>query len=272
MGSSAPRVLLALLLALAAACARERALPPSAPLVYDGATSISRRILADAVPQFQGRTGIAVKVRHSGTGRGLQAVFAGEVSVAGVARALTAAELSRRPYFQIFGYDALGVFVNGSNPVRNLTREQLKDIFTGRVTNWREVGGPNEPIVPCAEHVDSGRATVEAFQALVMEGAPYGASLRQADDPADCVHAVAAVAGGITPATMTYSIEGVHAVAVSGIEPVPQNVRSSAYLLTRPLLLVAREPPQGDLKLFFDFMLSPDAQAIVARNGFVPAR
>jgi len=273
MGTAAPRVLLALV--ALAACDRERVAPAPAAsrtIVYDGSTTISTRLLPDALPLFHARTGITVKVLRSGTGKGLQAALAGDVGVAGVARTLKPEELARRPYFQIFGYDALGVFVHRSNPVRNLTHEQLKAIFTGKVTSWREVGGVHEPIVPCIEHPGSGRATVEAFRSLAMDGEQYGRSLRQAEDPDDCLHAVAAVPGGITPATMTYSVEGVRVVAVDGLEPLPQHVRSSAYLLTRPLLLVAREPPQGDLRQFFDFMLSPDGQDVVTRNGFVPAR
>ena len=266
----------AALLALAAATACERgALPaaaPPAPLAYDGATSISDRILPDALPLFRARTGIDVHVYRSGTGKGLEAVLEGRASVAGVSRALTPAELSRHPYFQIFAYDALAVYVNAANPVRSLTRAQLRAIFTGQATAWRALGGPAEPVIGCIEHPDSRRATVDAFRALALDGAPYARGLREAEDPSDCLRVVAATPGGITPASMAYAVAGTRAVPVDGLVPSPQNVRSGAYALTRPLLLVAREPPTGELKQFFDFMLSPDAQAVVARSGFVPAR
>ncbi len=258
-------------LALLALGCREERRPPPAELRYDGATTISSRILPAITPAFRTRTGVPLKVDRSGAGVGLRRLFAGEVDVAGVSRSLTDAELAKKPYFQIIGYDALAVYVNPSNPVRDLTRAQLKAVFTGAASSWKELGGRPGRILPCTERLDSQRATLEAFRTLAMGGAAYG-KVAEREDPADCLAFVASEPGGIAAATAAYAIPGVRMVPVDGVEPLPVNVRASRYPLTRPLLLVAREQPTGPLATLFELALSPEGQAAIANAGFVPAR
>jgi phosphate transport system substrate-binding protein len=276
-GGNVRRLACALALAaaalLAAACTRTSDEGSAAhPLVYDGSTSISNRILPDALARFQERTGLLVQVRTSGAGKGLEAVLASRADVAGVARVLSNEELAGHPYVQIIGYDALAVWVNGQNPIRGLTQAQLQAIFTGKVTSWHELGGPDRPMIACTEFRNSRRATVDAFAALALEGSAYAPGIRELEDPSDCLRLVAEEPGGITPASVAYAIPGVRTIPVNGLEPTPHNVRANTYLLTRPLLLVSREEPRGALRQLFDFLLSPEGQQIVARNGFVPAR
>jgi len=261
---------------LAAMPACEPKAPASTPapgrsITYDGATSISSRLLPLALPAFEQRSGVAVKVERSGGGKGLRAMFGGQADVAGLARALTPEERERKPSVAIIGYDALGVWVNDQNPVRALTRAQLKDLFTGRVTNWKQVGGEDRPVVACTEHLLSERATLEAFRQLALDGAGYG-PVRELEDPSDCLALVASDPGAVTPATTAYVISGVRPVTLDGIAPDLQHVRTSTYPLTRPLLLVTRQAPSGSLREFIHFMVSPAGQALVAQAGFVAAR
>ncbi len=257
---------------LALACGkRADAPPPPAEVRYDGATTISSRILTALAPSFHAKAGIPLRIERSGAGVGLRRMFAGEVDVAGVSRSLTAAELARKPYFQIIGYDALAVYVNEANPVRALSRAQLKAIFTGAAASWRDVGGKPARILPCTERLDSERATLESFRSLALGGAAY-AHVTEREDPADCLALVAREPGGIAAATVAYAVPGVRIVTVDGLDPLPVHVRASRYPLTRPLLLVAREPPRGPLATFFELVLSPEGQAAIASAGFVPSR
>jgi phosphate transport system substrate-binding protein len=265
------------LAALVGACSGKAGTKEAAParaqeaLTYDGSTTISGKVLADAVPLFQQKTGIAfAKVGTSGAGKGLKAALAGEVDLAGVTRSLTAEELAQKPYFQIIGYDALGVFVNEANPVRSLSKAQLKAVFTGKITNWKDVGGKSQPIVACTEFLNSGRATVDGLKSMALDGAAYG-PVKELEDPSDCLRLVASDPGAVAPATIAYAIPGVRAVTLDGIDPLPENVRSGTYLLSRPMLLVTKSMPQGAKKAFLDFMLSPDGQGVVAKK-FVPVR
>jgi phosphate transport system substrate-binding protein len=244
---------------------------PAPEIRYDGATTISNKLLPEVIPAFRARSGVTVHVDRSGAGKGLKAALAGQVDVAGVSRSLKPEELAAKPYFQIIGYDALGIWVNDQNPVKSLTKAQLRGIYSGKVTSWREIGGKPLPIVACTERVLSERATLDAVRMLILDGGDFG-RVKELEDPADCLKAVQSDPSVITAATMTYAVPGVRAVAVEGLEPTPANVRGSRYLLTRPLLLVTKEPPTGATRELFDFMLSPEGQAIVARAGFVPAR
>lgn len=256
--------------ALAAACPGGSK-PARAPLTYDGATSIGRQVLAEAIPAFERKSGIAFgKVFESGGGKGLARLFDGEIEIAGVARMLTPEELARQPHFQIIGYDALGVALHASNPVRGLSKAQLKAIFTGAIVNWKDVGGPNASIVCCTEPLKSGRNTLAVIQSILLDDAPFG-PVHEAADPSDCLAFVAANPGAVTVATIAYTMPGTRTVTVDGVAPVPARVLDSTYLLSRPLLLVTRGEPTGQTAEFMRFMLSPEGQRIVGRK-FVPAR
>jgi ABC-type phosphate transport system substrate-binding protein len=126
-------------------------------------------------------------------------------------------------------------------------------------------------VKPCTERLASERATLEALRALALDGARYG-RVTEREDPSDCLAFVAREPGAVAAASITYAAPGVRALAIDGLAPTPANVRASRYLLTRPLLLVAREPPSGPLAALFELALSPEGQAAVARAGFVPAR
>jgi phosphate transport system substrate-binding protein len=258
----------------AGACEGQRTAPAAAQartITYDGATSISNRLLPLALPALEQRTGVKIVVERSGTGKGLKAMFSGQADVAGLARALTPEERSQRPFVAIIGYDALGVWVNEANPVKTLTRTQLRDLFTGKITNWKQLGGKDLAVLACTEHLLSERATLEAFRLLALEGGAFG-PVKQLEDPSDCLQLVAKEPGGVTPATVAYGITGVHTVQIDGLNPVPEHIRTSTYPLTRPLLLITRDVPTGPVKEFIDFMVSSEGQALVAQAGFVPAR
>jgi phosphate transport system substrate-binding protein len=164
----------------------------------------------------------------------------------------------------------MGVFVNARNPVENLSRNQLKEIFTGRVTNWNQFGGPDRTITVYSEKLTGGRATVKAFRDMVLAGEQYG-PLKELDDAIDCIQDVAADDAGITASSMSFAVPGVRALAIDDAAPVPADVQSGAYPLKRPLILVTKDIPAGDTKAFLDFMLTPEAQAIVGRK-FLPAK
>jgi phosphate transport system substrate-binding protein len=250
---------------LAVAACRGGAAPEPA-LTYDGSTAITTHVLSEAIPAFERETKHRFgRVGASGAGKGLRAALAGEVSVAGVTRSLTPDELAHRPYYQIIGYDALGVFVNVANPVRGLTRAQLKDLLSGRTKRWKELGGTDRPVVVCTEHLDSGRATVDAVRTIALDGEAYG-DVRQLEDPVDCLALVARDPGAIAAATVAYALPGTRALPLDGVEPTPEKVRSGAYLLSRPMLLVTKDVPTGAVKDFLDFMVSPKGQSFVQKR------
>jgi len=136
-----------------------------AGLTYEGSTTIGENIMPDAVKAFESKTEIKFdKVGGLGSGKGFKAVMAGEVDLAGVSRPLDADEKKLKPYYQTIGYDAVAIYVNEKNAVKGLTKEHLKGIFTGKIKNWKEVGGKPAEIVVITEIKAGGRATIKEFK------------------------------------------------------------------------------------------------------------
>ncbi|WP_300160081.1 substrate-binding domain-containing protein [Solidesulfovibrio sp.] len=258
---------LAGVLALGAAAGKAAA---ADPLTYEGASTIGSMVLPEATKLFTAKTGIPFgAVGTAGAGAGFKAVVAGQVSFGGLASEPTDKEKAQLTDIEVIGFDVMGVFVHPKNTVKDLTMAQLKDVFSGKATNWKQVGGPDMPITVYSEKLDGGRATVKAFKSMVLGDTPYG-PVKELDDATDCVADVAKDPGGVTASSMSFAVPGVTAVSLGGAKPEAQAVQSGAYPLKRPLSLIAVKPSK-EVKAFFEFMLTPPAQAVVAKS-FVPAK
>lgn len=249
-------------------------------LRYSGSSTIGTGILqAGAVSAFETKTGIKLAaIEQPGSGKGIQALVEGKATVAGVSRALHPEEKKQKLIATIIGYDAIAVFVHKNNPVQGLTKEQIKGIYTGQIKNWKEVGGSDAPITAYAEILTGKRATTEMLHEMVLDGAAFGAGVKEIDLPRDLIVKVSGDEKGICCvslgllSTLSSDIKDkVKVVTVNGIEPAEKNVRSGAYMISRPLLLVTKGLAKGEPKEFINFMLSSEGQGIVARN-FVPVR
>lgn len=175
-----------------------------------GSTTVQNEIVAPLVEPFRKIAGIEVKTHGIGTGKGMIALFQGKTSVAMVSESLEDALFTtqlvanrdgvayRVPADLILtelGRDRLLVIVNVDNPVVGLTRSQLRDIFTGRITNWKDVGGSNAPIIPVASVLGNAIRTV--VQRKIMDGTEYGAGIIEVPTPADAIPIVSVNKGAI---------------------------------------------------------------------------
>jgi len=246
--------------------------PVSAQLEYVGSSTIGEHIIPEAAEAFTAKTGIRFGgVQVQGSGRGLDLVVKGAAPLAGVSRALSLAEKQRRLYYRIIGYDAVSVFVHGDNPVLNVTKDQLKAIYTGRIMSWKQLGGRDARIVCITQVWGAGRAQMVEFQDHAMDGAPYREDRKEVDRQLDQVTALLAEPNGISAVSPAFARPGIRALAIGGFTPEPRHIRSGAYILSRPLILLAPVPPSKESRQFIDFMLSAEGQRIVARK-FVPVR
>ena len=240
-------------------------------LSYEGATTIGTNIIPEVAKLFAARTGVVFShIGGAGAEAGFKAAIEGRATFGGVACELTVEEKAQIRGYRVIGYDVMGVFVNACNPVKNLTRAELREIFTGRATNWNQVSGPDRPITVFSEKLSGGRATVKAFKNMVLGADNYG-PVKELEDATDCIRELTEAAGGITVSSMSFAIPGLTAVAIDDAVPTREMVQSGAYPLKRPLILVTGDSPSGHVKEFLDFMLTPEAQGVVAKK-FVPAK
>ena len=250
---------------------------PAAPAIrYGGSSTIAHTVLQRGILQaFRERTGVDVRIVDvAGSGRGLEALAAGQLDVAGVGRPLDAAERIAGLVGTVVAHDALAIYVHRTNPVKDLSRAQLQEVFSGKVTSWKQLGGRNAPIVPLVEPVASRRATVQLVLERVMDGLPFAPGAQELELLADQLAAVARTEGAICVASVGYlatvepdTRDGVRAISLDGKPPTDANIRSGEYLLARPMLLVTRGAPTDGVKALVDFVLSREGQARSISSG-----
>jgi phosphate transport system substrate-binding protein len=251
-----------------------------AQVAYGGSSTLAETVLqGGAIKGLTARSGVKVQIVDlSGTGKGLEALAQGKLDVVGAGRVLSADERRAGLFGTIIGYDGLAVFVNRSNPVKDLSKEQLKALYTGRVRSWRELGGKDVKVTPMIEPIASKRATMELVQELVNDGAPFVAGIREIDQLRDQLAEVARSEGAICVASIGFLASAdpsvranVRAILLDDTEPSDANIRSGAYPLSRPVLLVTRGAPIGQVRALIEFLLSRDGQSLVEKY-FVPVK
>lgn len=241
-------------------------------LSYVGSSTIGDNIIPAAAEAFARKTGVKLgPIDTQGSGKGLELVVRGEAPLAGVSRGLTFVEKQQRIYYQTIGYDAVVLYVHGSNPVTSLSKAALKGIYTGRIRNWKEVGGKDAPLVVITQIWGEKRAEMAEFRDQIMESAAYREDRLEVDRESDQVAALLAEPRGITAVSLAMARPGITALAIEAFPLDARSVRSGAYLLSRPMLLVMPARPDPDTRRFVEFMLSPEGQAIVGRK-FIPVR
>lgn len=182
--------------------------------------------------------------------------------IGGVARGVNGKFLNQGVVATLVGKDAIAAVVNADNPVSGLTTEQLKGIFTGKIRNWSEVGGPDLAIKPYI--VKKGSATRKVFRKAILGDSDY-AGAKVVTPDAKIVTAVARDKGAIGQISFAFlsGKKGVNPLNVDGQEATVEN---ASYPITRPLHIVTNGKPSGDVSAFLDWTLSPEGQKIVKQR------
>lgn len=164
-------------------------------------------------------------------------------------------------------WDMMAVVVNKNNPVQNLTKKQVAGIFTGAIKDWSEVGGTPGPISIYTRNTSSG--TYKDWQTLAMGGKDYASSSQKMAGNEQIAQEVGSNKNGIGYVGLAYiKAKGIKVVTIDGKEPSYANVKNYAY--ARPTFLYTNGEPEGKVKEFIDFCLSPAGDKIVEVVGFVP--
>ncbi len=223
-----------------------------------------------------------IQVTGGGSGTGISALINGTTDICNASRPMKGAEREKlKQRFNSLGIeiksakDGLAVYVQENNPVKELTLDQIKDIYTGKITNWKEVGGSDSKIVVYSRENNSG--TYVYFRDFVLKGKDFVASAQTLPGTAAVVNAVSKDALGIGYGGAAYA-KGVRFIKVKkdasteGFEPSAETVKSGQYPITRYLYMYLRSKPTGALKNYIDWTLSPEGQGIVTKVGYFPAK
>ncbi len=213
--------------------------------------------------------GRSVEVQGGGSTAGLQAAATGLAHIGMCSRSLKPDEASQFTPV-VVARDGLAIVVNTANPVSELNLEQLRGIFSGRIKDWREVGGKEGPIRVVTREEGSG--TRESFVHLVMEDAPVARSaLTQESNGAvkELVKGDPAVIGYMSLGLVGSELK---AIKIEGAEPTAEQVLAGKYKLARPFLFVTKGTPGPDAQSFIDFVLSAESQKALEAEGLIRAK
>jgi phosphate transport system substrate-binding protein len=255
------------------------AMADEAPITVKGSDTmviLGQRWAEEYMAKHKGTT---VQVTGGGSGTGISALINGTTDVCEASRAMKDTEKKQvqekaggPPVEITVAKDGLSVFVNGSNKVKELTMAQLKDIYTGKVTDWKDVGGEPGKIIPYSRENSSG--TYVFFKEHVLANADYTPRAQAMPGTAAVVNAVARDKGAIGYGGGAYATKGIVVLKVKkdagspAVGPSDATVKDGTYPLSRPLFFYLRPKASAAIKAFTDWVLSAEGQGIVTKVGY----
>ncbi len=226
--------------------------------------------------------GVTIQVTGGGSGTGISALINGTTDVANASRPMKRSEIdklkqrySSRGVEVKVAKDGLSVYVHESNPVKELTFAQVKDIYTGKIMNWKEVGGADGKIILYSRENNSG--TYVFFKEHVLENEDFAARTQNLPGTASVVHAVARDKMGIGYGGAAYA-SGIRTLLIKkddaspAVAPTEETVLNDSYPISRYLYLYLRSKPTGALKEYIDWILSKEGQQIITKVGYFPVK
>ena len=236
----------------------------------DGTTSREPVIGARGAAFVPHNDGVTFTYNPTGSGSGIQAVQEGRCDIGLSSRNLKEEEAAGGLEATILAYDGIAVIVSPENPVVDLDVETIAKLYTGEITNWKDVGGNDAPVVLIGREAGSG--TRDGFESITdtKEQCQYRQELTSTGD---VITAVAQNPDAIGYASLASLKDSVKAVTVGGVAPTEDTVKDGSYVIQRPFVLVTRKDTalSDAAQAFFEFATSPDAAELIANAGAVAA-
>lgn len=236
----------------------------------DGSTSMQKVINTLGEAFMNENKGITFTYNPTGSGSGIKAVQEGRCDIGLSSRALKAEEKEAGLKETVLAYDGIAIIVNPENPVSDLTLEQIADIYTGRITNWKDLGGNDAEIVLIGREAGSG--TRDGFETIT--GTTDACKYRQElTSTGDVITAVSQNPDAIGYASLAAVKDSVKALNVGGVTPSEATVKDGSYTVQRPFVLVTKEGVTLSpvAQAFFDYATSAEAAPIISAAGAVSA-
>lgn len=242
-------------------------------ITINGSTSV-QPLAEELVKAFKGKNpNVKIDVQGGGSGVGIKSAIDGVVDIGMSSRELKPAEKSLKE-FKI-AVDGIAVILNPSNPVNNLTMEQIMKIYTGEITDWKELGGKPGKITVVTREEGSGTrgAFIELTRIQAEDGDKTVASAITQGSTGAVITTVAGDPNAIGYASFGSAKDkaDVKLISVEGKECTEENIYSGEYKIARPFLMVTKEEPAGLVKEFLDFILSPEGQDVVSGHNYLKA-
>ena len=235
----------------------------------DGSTSMEKVIGALGESFIEANSGTTFTYNPTGSGSGIQAVSEGRCDIGLSSRALKDDEKASGLKETIVALDGIAIIVNPQNPVKDLSLEQIAKIYTGEITNWKDVGGEDAEIVLIGREAGSG--TRDGFESITetKDACQYRQELTSTGD---VITTVSQNPNAIGYASLAAIKDSVKALTVNGVAPTEATVKDGTYLVQRPFVLVTKEGAalSDTAQKFFDFATSADAASIISAAGAVP--
>lgn len=234
-----------------------------------GSTSMEKLANAAAESFMAKYPGVMVTAEFTGSSAGVEAVTTGSVDIGNSSRALKDSEKEAGAVENIVAIDGIAVVVDPANTVAGLTKQQLTDIYTGKVKNWSEVGGEDSVIIVVGREAGSG--TRGAFEEIlgIEDACTYANEL---DSTGAVMAKVASTPGAIGYVSLDVIDETVVAVALDEVEPTVENIKAGTYFLSRPFVMATMgevSVQSTEVQAFFDYLASEEGKEIIQAVGLI---
>ncbi len=244
-------------------------------IVIDGSTTVGPIAKAFAEYYMGLHPEVNITVSESGSGNGAKSLINNACDIADMSRFMKDTEFKAAvdkgimPVAHVIALDGVAMIVHPANPVKGLTVEQIRDIYTGKITNWNQVGGPTSKIVVISRDTNSG--TYETFEGLVLNGEKIASGAEYVGSNGAVRQRVQSTQGAIGYVGLGFVDSTVKALSVNNIKPEASTVASGTYPIARPLYMFTNGYPRMGTNLFsfVNLFLKPAGQDIIESLGFI---
>ena len=261
--------IISILLTVILACALSVSALADGSVSTDGSTSMEKVIGALGEYFMEQNPGVSFTYNPTGSGSGITAVAEGRCDIGLSSRSLKDDEKAQGLQETVLALDGIAIIVNPANPVADLDLETIAKIYTGEITNWKDVGGDDGEIVVIGREAGSG--TRDGFESITdtKDACAYRQELTSTGD---VIATVAQNPNAIGYASLAAIKDSVKALSVNGVVPSEETVKDGSYVIQRPFVLVTKEGTELSTaaQLFFDYATSADAAQIISKADAVP--